>query len=125
MAAPSKMECSFFGNLDQRAFILSGGHPRTPFYQAFTRMARWIWALLVMVHSFIPKAEFFSVERGDDYSNVYMESVVNQVLLTENGEKLKVGFAVMPGIKIGGTIIQCRVYPSRMQTSTRSFGFPL
>ncbi|XP_010922713.1 protein GRAVITROPIC IN THE LIGHT 1 [Elaeis guineensis] len=123
MAVPSKMECSFFGNLDQRAFILGGGHPRTPFYQAFTRMARWIWALLVLVHSFIPKAEFFYVKRGDDYSNNYMESVVNQVS-TEKGEKLKVGFTVMPGIKIGGTIIRCRVYLSRMQTSARSFGFP-
>lgn len=123
MAVPSKMEHSFFGNLDQRAFVLSGGHPRTPFYQAFTRMARWIWALLVMVHSFIPKAEIFYVKRGDDYSKDYMESVVNQVL-TEKGEKFKAGFTVMPGFKIGGTIIRCRVYLCRMKTSIRSFGSP-
>ncbi|XP_008792264.3 protein GRAVITROPIC IN THE LIGHT 1 [Phoenix dactylifera] len=118
VAVPSKMERSFFGNLDQRAFVLSGGHPRTPFYQAFTRMARWIWALLVMVHSFIPRAEMFYVRRGDDYSKNYMESVVNQVS-TEKGEQLKVGFTVMPGFKIGSAIIRCRVYPCRMKASTR------
>lgn len=124
MAVPSKMECSFFGNLDQRAFVLSGGHPRTPFYQAFTRMARWIWALLVMVHSFIPRAEMFYVKRGDDFSKNYMESVVNQVS-TEKGERLKVGFTVTPGFKIGSTIIQCRVYLCRTKASTGSFGSSL
>ncbi|KAG1365636.1 protein GRAVITROPIC IN THE LIGHT 1 [Cocos nucifera] len=113
MVVSSKMEFSFFGNSDQRAFVLSGGHPRTAFYRAFTRMARWIWALLVMVHSFIPRAEMFYAKRGDDFSKNYMESVVNQVS-TEKGEKLKVGFTVTPGFKIGSTIIQCRVYPCRM-----------
>ncbi|RWR87520.1 IRK-interacting protein [Cinnamomum micranthum f. kanehirae] len=32
-----KMEASFFGSLDQRNYVAGGGHPRTPFYQAFLK----------------------------------------------------------------------------------------
>ncbi|KAI3974478.1 hypothetical protein MKX01_017971 [Papaver californicum] len=32
-----RMESTFFGNLDQRVFVLNGGHPRTPLYQALKR----------------------------------------------------------------------------------------
>ncbi|XP_020252792.1 uncharacterized protein LOC109830047 isoform X2 [Asparagus officinalis] len=109
----SKMESSLFGNLDQREFVLRGGHPRTPFYQAFVRMAIWVWALQVMAHSFIPKADVFYAKRGSRFEEEYMESVVDSA--TDRGEqKVEVGFTVMPGFKIGNNVIRCRVYPCKM-----------
>ncbi|CAL9754410.1 unnamed protein product [Musa acuminata subsp. burmannicoides] len=118
LAVPSKMERSFFGNLDQRSFVMSGGHPRTPFYEAFVRMARWAWALQVMANSFIPKAEMFYAKKGHDFSKDFMESVADGVICEEEGgETLEVGFTVTPGFRIGSTIVRCRVYPCRMATS--------
>ncbi|XP_020598176.1 uncharacterized protein LOC110037801 [Phalaenopsis equestris] len=76
-AVPLKLEASFFENLDQRSFVLSGWHPRTPFYEGFVKMARRVWALQIIAHSFIPKAEIFFCERGTKFSKRYMESVVN------------------------------------------------
>ncbi|XP_073009142.1 protein GRAVITROPIC IN THE LIGHT 1-like [Typha latifolia] len=119
VAVPSKMEESFFGNLDQRAFLMAGGHPRTPFYQAFVRMARLVWALQVMANSFIPRAEIFYVKRGNKYKKDYMESVVAEVVPKE-GDKITVGFTVTPGFKIGATIVHCRVYLSKMVASIRN-----
>nr|CAD1817485.1 unnamed protein product [Ananas comosus var. bracteatus] len=116
---PSRMESSFFGNSDQREFVLRGGHPRTPFYRAFVGMARWVWALKVIAHSFIPKAEVFYVKRGKRYSKEYMESVVPKVM-PEKDEMLRVEFTVMPGFRIGGTVIPCRVYLSKDATSTEN-----
>ncbi|XP_077216308.1 protein GRAVITROPIC IN THE LIGHT 1-like [Tasmannia lanceolata] len=107
----SSMEQSFFGNLDQRAFVLSSGHPRTPFYQAFVKMSRWVWVLLAMAASMNPKAEMFLVRKGSGFSEVYMENVGKDVV--EEGEgKLKVGLMVMPGFRIGRTVIRSRVYLS-------------
>ncbi|URE04058.1 hypothetical protein MUK42_03743 [Musa troglodytarum] len=104
LAVPSEMERSFFGNLDQRSFVTSGGHPRTPFYEAFVRMARWAWALQVMANSFIPKAEMFYAKKGHDFSGDFMESVADGVMCEEGGETLEVGFTVTPGFRIGSTI---------------------
>ncbi|PWA83064.1 hypothetical protein CTI12_AA171550 [Artemisia annua] len=105
-----KMEASFFGNLDHRNYIMGGGHPRTPFYQAFLKLAKAIWLLHRLTYSFDPVIKVFQVSKGSEFSEVYMESVVKNFLVDENGEKPKVGLMVMPGFGIGGSVIQCRVY---------------
>ncbi|XP_059633948.1 protein GRAVITROPIC IN THE LIGHT 1 [Cornus florida] len=105
-----KMEASFFGNLDQRNYIMGGGHPRTPFYQAFLKLAKSIWLLHRLAYSFDPSVKVFQVKRGSEFSEVYMESVVKNVVMDEDDQKPKVGLMVMPGFWIGGSVIQCRVY---------------
>lgn len=104
----SVMEQSFFGNFDQRAFVMSGGHPRTPLYQAFAKMAKLVWVLMGMARSMDPTAEIFQVRKGTKYSEAYMESVVDGV----EGEGMEVGMMVMPGFRIGERVIRCRVYLS-------------
>ncbi|MFS7995659.1 putative protein gravitropic in the light 1 [Helianthus anomalus] len=106
-----KMEASFFGNLDHINYIMGGGHPRTPFYLAFVKLAKAIWLLQRLARSFDPEVKVFQVSKGSEFSEVYMDSVVkNFVVVDENGEKPKVGLMVMPGFGIGGSVIQCRVY---------------
>lgn len=116
LAVPSKMEDSFFGNLDQRSFVLSGRHPRTPFYQAFVTMSRWAWALQVMANSFVPKAEMFYAKNGQEFTEEYMEDVVGD-LVSNRGMKHVVGFTVTPGFRIASTIVPCRVYSYRTKSS--------
>ncbi|PON37666.1 MYB transcription factor [Parasponia andersonii] len=110
------MEASFFGNLDQRMFVLSGKHPRTPFYQIFARMAKWVWVLQGIGGSLYPKAKAFAVNRGSKFSDVYMESVEEDEeckFLSVEGEPMhRVEFMVMPGFKIGDTLLKSRVYLS-------------
>ncbi|KAF6172616.1 hypothetical protein GIB67_027845 [Kingdonia uniflora] len=113
-----KMEALFFGNLDQRGFVLSGGHPRTQFYMAFVKMAKSVWVLQAMAALNDPKAEIFGVQRGSEFSETYMENIVE----IEDYEKdqpvkegrLRVGFMIMPGFRIGETVIKSRVYLSRL-----------
>ncbi|KAF8397021.1 hypothetical protein HHK36_018659 [Tetracentron sinense] len=117
----STMEASFFGNLDQRTFVLSGKHPRTPFYQAFVKMAKWIWFLQAIAGSVKPKAEIFAVGRRSEFKEAYMESVVDDghdtVLFDDGQGELKVGIMVMPGFRIGETVLRSRVYLSRINSS--------
>ncbi|OVA19543.1 protein of unknown function DUF641 [Macleaya cordata] len=112
VVVPLKMEASFFGNLDQRNYVLGGGHPRTPFYQAFLKLAKSIWLLHRLAYSFDPKVKVFQVQRGSEFSEVYMESVVKNVVMDESNQNPKVGLMVMPGFWIGGSVIQSRVYLS-------------
>ncbi|KAK9143285.1 hypothetical protein Syun_012685 [Stephania yunnanensis] len=58
-----KMEASFFGNLDQRHYVSGGGHPRTAFYQAFLKLAKSIWLLHRLAHSFDPRLRYFRSRR--------------------------------------------------------------
>lgn len=113
------MEASFFGNLDQRMFLLSGKHPRTPFYQVFTKMAKWIWILRGVASTIDPKAKLFVVNRGCEYSDVYMEPVEDssEAAAVSTGRKtaLKVEFMVMPGFRIGEMLVKSRVYLSSMK----------
>ncbi|MQM23366.1 hypothetical protein Taro_056430 [Colocasia esculenta] len=104
-----KMEESFFGNLDQRAFVASGGHPRMPLYRAFAKMARWVWVLRVMATAMAPKAEAFYVPRGSGYSEEHMESVVEG----EAAKLWRVGLTVVPGFRVGGSVAKCKIYPTR------------
>ncbi|XP_021281219.1 IRK-interacting protein [Herrania umbratica] len=112
-----KMEASFFGNLDQRNYVMGGGHPRTPFYQAFLKLAKSIWLLHRLAYSFDPIVKVFQVKRGSEFSEVYMESVVKNLIMDENDQKPKVGLMVMPGFWIGGSVIQSRVYLSGMKVN--------
>lgn len=107
-----KMESSFFGSLDQRNYVVSGGHPRTPFYQAFLKLAKSIWLLHRLAFSFDPHVTLFQVREGTEFSEVYMESIVKNVIVGEGDQRAMVGFMVMPGFKIGGSVIQCQVYLS-------------
>lgn len=112
-----KMEASFFGNLDQRNYIMGGGHPRTPFYQAFLKLAKSIWLLHRLAHCFDPAVKVFQVKRGSEFSEVYMDSVVQNFIVDESEEKPKVGLMVMPGFSIGGSVIQCQVYLTGIKVS--------
>lgn len=112
-----KMEASFFGNLDQRNYVMGGGHPRTPFYQAFLKLAKSIWLLHRLAFSFDPAVKVFQVKRGSEFSEVYMESMVKNLVMDEGDQKPKVGLMVMPGFWIGGSVIQSRVYLTGMKVA--------
>lgn len=105
-----RMEASFFGNSDQRNYVMGGGHPRTPFYQAFLKLAQSIWLLHRLAHSFDPSAKVFQVNKGNEFSEVCMQSVVKNIVMDENDQTPKVGLMVMPGFWIRGTVIHSRVY---------------
>uniref|UniRef100_A0A5B7B0F2 Uncharacterized protein n=1 Tax=Davidia involucrata TaxID=16924 RepID=A0A5B7B0F2_DAVIN len=110
------MEAAFFGNLDHRMFVSSGRHPRTPFYQAFVKMARWVWVLQGTAASIDPKADLFRVKRGSEFSDAYMECVEElngeMAFFDEGRANLKVEFMVMPGFRIGEKLVKSRVYLS-------------
>ncbi|XP_021278677.1 uncharacterized protein LOC110412469 [Herrania umbratica] len=111
------MEMSFFGNLDQRNFISSGKHPRTPFYQVFVKMAKWIWILHGIACSIDPEAKIFVVKRGSQFSDVYMESIEQDregLVGSDEGQATqKVELMVMPGFRVGETVVRSRVYLSK------------
>lgn len=113
------METSFFGSLDHRTFVTNGLHPQTPFYRAFVKMAKWVWILQGTAASIMPQPELFTVEKGSDFSEAYMESVLaeelkeDQNLQNHSGAgRLKVEFMILPGFKVGNTLIRSRVYLS-------------
>ncbi|WOL09642.1 IRK-interacting protein-like isoform X1 [Canna indica] len=112
MVVHPKMEASFFGNLDQRNHVMNGGHPRTPFYQAFLKLAKSVWLLHRLAYSFDPRVKIFKVSRGTQFSEVYMESVVKNIILAEGESSPEVGLMVMPGFMIGGSVVQSQVYLS-------------
>ncbi|CAN4125848.1 unnamed protein product [Withania somnifera] len=107
---------SLFGNfcrqkyLAVRNFVVSGGHPRTAFYQAFLKLAKSIWLLHRLAYSFDHPVRAFQVKRGADFSEGYMESVLENFTVNENEEKPKVGLLVMPGFYVNGSVIKCQVY---------------
>ncbi|XAR60808.1 hypothetical protein NMG60_11034327 [Bertholletia excelsa] len=115
----SRLEASFFGNLDQRTIVSIGRHPRTPFYAAFVKMARWVWVLLGFAATSEPKAEIYGVKRGSEFSDVYMdnmEQITQDMVASGEGIlKYKVEFMVMPGFRIGDRVIKSRVYLSPMR----------
>lgn len=107
-----KMESSLFGNLDQRSLISSGQFPDTTFFNTFADMARWVWLLHSLAYSIEPEASIFQVRKGCRFSEVYMESVIDEVFLSPESDPV-VAFTVIPGFMIGKTAIQCRVYLSQ------------
>lgn len=114
-----QIEASFFGNLDQRAFVLSGKYPRTPFYQIFTKMANWVWILLGIASSIDPKVRLFVANCGCQFSDVCMQSVKKPYEgasgFGEAQTNYKVEFMVMLGFKIRETLVKSWVYLSKMK----------
>ncbi|KAL2931010.1 Protein GRAVITROPIC IN THE LIGHT 1 [Bienertia sinuspersici] len=105
-----KMECSFFGNLDQRKVVSSGAFSSTEFFSLFAEMARRIWLLHCLAFSFDPPAVAFQVRRNCRFSEVYMESVAPEDDVISGD--VTASFTVIPGFKIGKTVVQSVVYLS-------------
>ncbi|KAI8001599.1 Protein GRAVITROPIC IN THE LIGHT 1 [Camellia lanceoleosa] len=110
-----KMETSFSGNLSQRKMINSGEFPETGFFAAFAEMAKRVWLLHCFAFSFDQEVNIFQVGKNCRFSEVYMDSVTDDALFTaaecggvEGG--FRVAFTVVPGFKIGKTVIQSQVY---------------
>jgi len=84
LAVARSMEDSFLGNLDHRAFVERGGHPRTQFYQTFAKMARYVWALLTVARYLKPRAEmFFLLNTGVQFQKKHMENVLAKLTTEE------------------------------------------
>ncbi|KAJ6335019.1 hypothetical protein OIU78_011788 [Salix suchowensis] len=103
------MESSIFSNLDQNEVVLNSWRSLSKFYESFVNMASSVWTLHKLAFSFDPVVDIFQVERGVDFSMVYMEDVTRRCTVP-NKTRLKVGFTVVPGFKIGRTVIQSQVY---------------
>ncbi|MCL7040009.1 hypothetical protein MKW94_016012 [Papaver nudicaule] len=103
------MESSLFKNMDQNEFILNSWKSSASFYESFVDMANLIWMLHKLAFSFDPSVEIFQVEQGVDFSMVYMENIMKKSA-SIGKTKGKVEFTVIPGFKIGCTVIQSQVY---------------
>lgn len=111
-----KMESSFFGNLSQRNIVNSGNFPDTPFFTSFSEMAKRVWLLHCLAFSFNPEAKIFQVNKGCPFSEVYMESIIDEPSPPPDcppDTHSRVAFTVVPGFRIGKTVIQCQVYLSQ------------
>ncbi|OWM72987.1 protein GRAVITROPIC IN THE LIGHT 1 [Punica granatum] len=120
----AKMECSFFGNLGLRKLITSGGCPAdSSFFTAFAEMCKRVWVLHCLAFSFDEEVSIFQAKRNSRFSEVFMESVTEDVLCsdssgdseisgTDGDEDIQVEFTVVPGFKIGRNVVQCQVYLS-------------
>ncbi|AAF88110.1 putative protein gravitropic in the light 1 [Arabidopsis thaliana] len=108
----AKMECSFFGNLNQRKLVNSGGFPDSGFFATFCEMAKRIWLLHCLAFSLSGNVTVFQLKRGCRFSQVYMESVKSgdESLFSGDNSDIRVGFTVVPGFKIGENVIQSQVY---------------
>jgi hypothetical protein len=113
------MECSLFGNLNQRKLVNSGGYPDSAFFLAFAEMAKRVWTLHYLAFSFQENITIFQVKKNTRFSEVYMESVTEESVSTtsssvdsaeSNSGEFRVVFTVVPGFKIGKTVIQSKVY---------------
>ncbi|KAI9186333.1 hypothetical protein LWI28_016261 [Acer negundo] len=113
-----KMESSFTGNLSQRNLVTSGEFPDTGFFTAFAEMAKRVWLLHCLAFSFNPEASIFQVSKGCRFSEVYMESIAEEAFLAFQESDPRVAFTVVPGFRIGNTVVQCQVYLSdKFQTN--------
>ncbi|XP_062162840.1 protein GRAVITROPIC IN THE LIGHT 1 [Alnus glutinosa] len=129
----AKMECSLFGNLNQRKLVNSGGVPDSAFFVAFAEMVKRVWLLHCLAFSFDEEITVFQVRKNCRFSEVYMECVAEEALISSGeiagddsgggcgcggggGGELRVGFTVVPGFKIGKTVIQSQVYLSPTTT---------
>ncbi|CAD6213145.1 unnamed protein product [Miscanthus lutarioriparius] len=107
------IESSLFGNSDCGTLLVMS--VAGPLYELFVAMASSIWTLHRLAWAYDPAVGIFQVGRGTEFSMVYMENIVRSkgfVASKELGKPVrpKVGFTVVPGFRLGGTVIQCRVY---------------
>ncbi|KAH7543999.1 hypothetical protein ACOSP7_031054 [Xanthoceras sorbifolium] len=115
-----KMESSFFGNLSQRNLVNSGEFPDTGFFTSFAEMAKRVWLLHCLAFSFNPEASIFQVNQGCRFSEVYMESIAEEAFLAFHESDPRVAFTVVPGFRIGKTVLQCQVYLSDQFQTNKS-----
>ncbi|KAI9127295.1 hypothetical protein K1719_001854 [Acacia pycnantha] len=124
----AKMECSLFGNLNQRKQVNSGGFPDSVFFTSFAEMAKRVWDLHFLALSFDEEVSIFQVRKNSRFSEVYMECVnvaESDSSVSESGSEeaaaaggsggaveLRVGFTVVPGFKVDKTVVQSQVYLS-------------
>ncbi|CAN6335994.1 unnamed protein product [Urochloa humidicola] len=118
-----RMEAAFFGGrAEQRAAVRGAGaggggggaFPRSAWFAEFAEMARRVWLLHCLFWSFDGAASVFQARPGERFSEVFMESATDDADGGGGGQgKLAVGFTVVPGFKVGRTVIQCRVYLCR------------
>ncbi|KAL6624530.1 hypothetical protein ACP70R_031851 [Stipagrostis hirtigluma subsp. patula] len=120
-----RMETAFFGRPEHRGAVAAGAgagaaFPQTAWFAEFAEMARRVWLLHCLFSAFDGDASIFQARPGSRFSEVYMESVgdVDGGEVTPTGH-LVVGFTVLPGFKVGRTVIQCRVYLSRPDPDRR------
>lgn len=107
-----KMESSLFGNLNQRSLVNSGQFPETTFFAAFAEAAKRIWLLHCLAFSLDPDgASIFQVRNGSRFSEVFMECV-NEEAFSSPECRREVAFTVVPGFKLGKSVVQCHVYLS-------------
>ncbi|OMO92522.1 hypothetical protein COLO4_17505 [Corchorus olitorius] len=114
-----KMESSFFGNLSIRDMVSSYEFPDTIFFILFAEMAKRVWLLHCLAFAFQPEASIFQISKGCRFSEVYMESVTEEAFLSSDitpQSEPRVAFTVVPGFRIGKTVIQCQVYLSQFKT---------
>ncbi|XVE63345.1 hypothetical protein DITRI_Ditri07aG0012900 [Diplodiscus trichospermus] len=115
-AVHPKMESSFFGNLSIKEMVSSYQFPTdTSFFILFAEMAKQIWLLHCLAFAFEPEASIFQIPKGCRFSKVYMESVAEEAFHLSNiapQPEPRVAFTVVPGFRIGKTVIQCQVYLS-------------
>ncbi|KAL1543399.1 protein GRAVITROPIC IN THE LIGHT 1-like isoform X1 [Salvia divinorum] len=105
------MESSIFSNLDRKDKVLDSWKSLSVFYESFVRTASSIWLLQKLAYSFKPVIEIFQVERGAEFSMVYMEDVLGRCGLPGKSRlRARVGFTVVPGFKVGRTVVQSQVY---------------
>ncbi|CAN8318640.1 unnamed protein product [Cochlearia groenlandica] len=67
----------------------------------------------IELQSVDPAARIF--QKGSEFSDSYMESVVKNIVVDEKVEKPRVGLMVTHGFWIGGRVIQSRVYVSSVK----------
>ncbi|XP_054795993.1 protein GRAVITROPIC IN THE LIGHT 1-like [Prosopis cineraria] len=119
-----KMESSIFGDLNQRNLLNTGEFPSSSFFSSFAEMAKRVWLLHCLAFSFEPQASIFQLRKGCRFSDVYMESVNEEIFVSSETDQTvesypQVAFTVVPGFKIGKTVIQCQVYLSRSQPKVK------
>ncbi|CAN6460733.1 unnamed protein product [Victoria cruziana] len=117
-----KMELSFFGTTELRDLMANyscSSWPLTnPLLLSFVKMAHAVWLLHVLASAFESAAEIFQIKRGARFSMVFMENVVRKSVVADSGDAGSspiVGFTVVPGFRIGKTVIQCQVYLDGMR----------
>ncbi|KAK3156878.1 hypothetical protein QOZ80_2AG0113260 [Eleusine coracana subsp. coracana] len=107
------IESSLFENSESGILPVMGA--AGPLYELFVAMASSIWTLHRLAWAYDPAVGIFQVGWGTEYSSVYMENIVPRKGFSVSKElgkpvRPKVGFTVVPGFWLGGTVIQCRVY---------------
>ncbi|XP_057807364.1 protein GRAVITROPIC IN THE LIGHT 1 [Salvia miltiorrhiza] len=111
------MESSIFSNLDRKDKVLDSWKSLSVFYESFVRAASSIWLLHKLAYSFKPVVEIFQVERGAEFSMVYMEDVLGRCSLPGKAgrPRPRVGFTVVPGFKVGRSVVQSQVYLTSLE----------